>query len=506
MKPKKYIYITLVILLSGACTDLNEELYSNLPGDVARRFLEENADFDALLETVYRDFDATFVQHSGATFILNGVSSDEMIVPSRPSGWDNGGVYRQLHQHSWTPTHDIANSVWRRLNKGNFDATNVMSFNPSPEIAAEARFLRAFFMWNVLDLYGQVPFREPGDNLLNAPTVLSGEEAIDFIISETEEALPLLSDSNPAYRASKNAARGFLAKLYLNRGVYTDRKNPQFADADMDKVIEYADAITGKSLDFYWDSFGPDNNEVSSELIFTIEGEGGVRSHSLWVVWHSTFPTEMTLPNGGGWNGFSTLADFYQSFEEEDIRRYYEHPHTMEHGGYNVGFLAGQQYDKDGKLLPNVNFRPEVPVIIGASLWDGVRPVKYVPDYDHPGAADNDYVLIRYADVLLMKAEALLRKGNAADALEIVNEIRVNRGVDGFNELTLDNLLAERGRELYWEGHRRTDLIRFGKFLEPWHLKPASDPKYLVFAIPPADVLANPNLVQNPGYEEAPEL
>lgn len=502
MKVYKYFGLLIMAVALSACTDLQEELYSDLPGDVARDFLEENADYDALLETIYRDFDATFVQHVGATFILNGVSSDEMIVPSRPSGWDNGGVYRQLHQHSWTATHDIANSVWRRLNKGVFDATNVLSFDPPAEVAAEARFLRAFFMYNVLDLYGQVPFREPGDNLLNAPNVLTGQDAIDFIIAEVEESLPLLSDSNPAYRASKNGARGLLCKLYLNRGVFIDRKNPTFSDADMDKVIEYADAIEGKSLDFYWDSFGPDNNEISSELIFTIEGEGGVRSHSLWVVWHSTFPTEMTLPNGGGWNGFSTMADFYYLFDEEDIRRYYEHPHTMEHGGYNVGFLVGQQYDKEGEPIPNVNFRPEVPVIIGASLWDGARPVKYVPDYDHPGAADNDYVLIRYADVLLMKAEALLRKNQEEAARAIVNQIRTDRGVAEFEELTLDNLLDERGRELYWEGHRRNDLIRFGKFLEPWHLKEASDPKYLLFPIPPADVLANPNLKQNPGFEQ----
>jgi hypothetical protein len=495
---KCFSLLSFAVFIS--CTDLEETLNSDLSGDKARKFLQENADLNALIETVYRDFDATFVQHVGATFILNEVSSDEMIVPSRPSGWDNGGVYRQLHQHTWTPTHDIVNSVWTRLNKGVFDATNVLNFNPPDEIAAEARFLRAFFMYNILDLYDRVPYRQPGDNLLHAPVVLSGADATDFIIAELEEILPYLSESKPPYRASKNAARGLLVKLYLNRAVYLNRERPEFDNSDMEKVIQYADAITGKSLNFYWDSFGPNNNEISSELIFTIEGKGGVRSHSQWVIWHATFPSEMDLPNGGGWNGFATLAEFYSSFESNDIRRYYEHPHTMENAGYNVGFLVGQQYDVDGNPIPNVNFRPEVPVIVGASLWDGVRPVKYVPDYDHPAAADNDFVLIRYADVLLMKAEALLRIGQSATALEIVNQIRNNRDVESFTELNLNNLLAERGRELYWEGHRRTDLIRFGKFLEPWHLKEASDPKYLLFPVPARDVLANPNLKQNPGF------
>lgn len=499
MKTQIYIGLTLVVF-AGACTDLDEELYSDLPSDAAQKFLKENVDLDALVETVYRDFDNVFIQHAACTWVLNEISADEAIVPSRPSGWDNGGVYRQLHTHSWTPQHPYIISVWERLNKGVFDATNVLSFDPAPEIAAEARFLRAFFMYNILDLFNQVPFREPGDDLLKAPVVMVGREAVDFIIGEVELALPELPASGPAYRASQNAARGLLVKLYLNRGVYEDRENPQFSQEDMDKVILYANAITGKSLDFYWDNFGPDNNEVSSELIFTIEGEGGVRSHSLWVFWHATFPAEMQLPNGGGWNGFATIGDFYDTFEERDIRRYYEHPHTMAQAGYNAGFLIGQQYDAEGNPIPGVVFSKEVPTLVGASLWVGVRPVKYVPDYDHPGAADNDIVLIRYADILLMKAEALLRSGKAGEALDIVNTIREKRGVEPFSSLDEDKLLAERGRELYWEGHRRPDMIRFGKFLGAWHLKEPSGPEYLLFPIPPADVLGNPNLEQNPGF------
>jgi hypothetical protein len=87
-----------------------------------------------------------------------------------------------------------------------------------------------------------------------------------------------------------------------------------------------------------------------------------------------------------------------------------------------------------------------------------------------------------------------------SEALAIVNSVRTNRGVAAYPSLTLDNLLAERGRELFAEGLRRTDLVRYGKFLQPWHLKPASNQTRLVFPVPPADVLANPNLEQNPGY------
>lgn len=500
MKNFKNKYIGLIgVMLALSCTDMDEELRSDLPADKAREFLLANVDFNSLMETVYRDFDSRYIQHAGSVWLLQEVSADGAIVPSRPSGWDNGGVYRQLHTHTWLPENPYLQSVWSGLSKGVFDATNVLSFNPSPELEAEARFLRAFFMHSILDLYAKVPFREPGDNLLDPSTVLEGQEAIDFIISEVEQALPLLSATAPAYRANQNAARGLLARLYLNRGVYANRENPQFANEDMQKVIQYADEIEGKSLGFYWDSFGPDNNQASTELLFTVEGNAGVRSHSLWVWWHAIFPTEMTLPNGGGWNGFCSTPELYDLFEDGDIRKYYDHPITTPRG-YNAGFLTGQQYGPNGQPLPGVVFTKEVPTIIGATLWHGYRPVKYIPDYDHPGAAGNDVVLLRYADVLLMKAEALLRLGRRAEALAIVNGIRENRNATLLSGVDLDLLLDERGRELYWEGHRRQDMVRHGKFLDAWHLKAPSSPQYLVYPIPPADVLANPNLDQNPGF------
>ncbi len=114
--------------------------------------------------------------------------------------------------------------------------------------------------------------------------------------------------------------------------------------------------------------------------------------------------------------------------------------------------------------------------------------------------ASNDWVFFRLADVMLMKAEAQLRTGAGAAGLLVVNQLRLKRGATAFATLTLDNLLDERGRELYWEGWRRQDLIRFGKFLEPWDLKPSDDPRNLLFPIPVNDLAVNPNLKQNPGY------
>ncbi|WP_258104720.1 RagB/SusD family nutrient uptake outer membrane protein [Marinoscillum sp. MHG1-6] len=502
MKLYKYLLV-LPLIAQLSCTDLDEELKSDATAEEAQAYLIANADYDALLEVVYRDFDGSMVNYENGVNVMNIISSDEGICPSRPSGWDNGGEYRTLHQHTWTAAHPINNSVWGKLNRGNFDATNILSFDPPVEVAAEARFLRAFFLWQILDLWGQVPFRNPGEDLREAPLVLSRQEAIDFIISEVEEVLPDLSTTNPAYRATQNAARALLAKLYINRGVYINRESPTFLDSDMDKVISYVDAIDGKALDFYWDSFGPDNNDISSEIIFSIESIGGGRVSSLWTTWYAILPGEI----GGGWNGWATIAEFYNSFEEADIRRYYEHPITIEGGGYNVGFVtqryldAYPQYDSDDNLKEQIIFSKEISVIQNAGLYDGYRPIKYVPDYDNGWSnADNDYVLFRYADMLLLKAEALLRKGDAASALTIVNEIRTDRQVAELGTLDLEGLLAERGRELFWEGYRRNDQIRYGTFLESWTLKEPSDPMYLLFPIPKADVMANPNLEQNPGY------
>jgi hypothetical protein len=181
--------------------------------------------------------------------------------------------------------------------------------------------------------------------------------------------------------------------------------------------------------------------------------------------------------------------------------------------GLKVGFLIGQQYGaggvalKDRKGHPLVFTREVKLQETDASTLEvtGIRVVKYPPDMTSKDTksgnnANNDYVFLRYADVLLMKAEALLRTSNPAGALLIVNDLRVTRGATIWKSINLDNLLDERGRELYWEGWRREDLIRFGKFLDTWQLKPSDDPKYLLFPIPVDDLAVNPNLKQNPGY------
>ncbi|WP_394348568.1 RagB/SusD family nutrient uptake outer membrane protein [Chitinophaga vietnamensis] len=308
-------------------------------------------------------------------------------------------------------------------------------------------------------------------------------------------------------------------KCYLNKGAFLNRQSPTFDAGDMQQVIKYADDITngpgGYSLaNNYFDNFARDNDLKSTENIFTQQNGPGfstVRSgNATYARWKFTLHYNQ---NPSGWNGFATLSDFYDKFEAADTRRGGSYAGVTDVSGLLVGFLVGQQYDvnhnplQDRKGNPLIFTRDVQLKETGSNLEvTGIRVIKYPPDFatsknsKDGNEASNDYVFFRYADVLLMKAEAQLRTGNAAGALLIVNQIRVKRGASPLPALTLDNLLDERGRELYWEGWRRQDLIRFGKFLQPWQLKPTDDPKYLLFPIPTSDLAVNKNLVQNPGY------
>jgi hypothetical protein len=508
MKLSQRIWAIMLLLIPliivSSCKKLDENLNSELNREQANELAKKTATFASLLQTVYLDMNSPYTDYS-FNFGLQEVTSEEAIVPSRPTGWDDDGAWRKLYTHTWDADHPYLLKVFNSLNRCVYDAGNILTFNPPKEIAAQARFLRAYNMYTVLDLFGKFPYREPGEDLLLLPKVYSGVDGINFLISEVEEILPDLQASGAAYIPTKQAAYGFLARLYLNKGVHKDRAKPVFDKADMDKVITYADNITGKSLDFYWNNFQPNNGDISKEQIFSLQGEGGVRGLATQYMWYATAIGSMTLPGGGGWNGWATTPGFYNSFSDGDIRKKYSDPVVKTNGGFNVGFIIGQQYGPNGNALPNTIITPEITKLQGEGLYTGVRVIKYVPDYINKTNPDNDFMLIRYADVQLMKAEAMLRGGNEAGALVIVNQIRGSRSVTpgslpALTTLSLDGLLAERGRELYWEGIRRTDLIRFGKFLDAGLLRPTSTSKYLVFAIPPSAVLANANLTQNPGY------
>ena len=464
-----------------------------------------SGDAVALLESSYKDLDAFCDQAN--LYAMYEHTSDELIPPTRGTDWGDNGVWRTLYSHTWDATHQQVRDNWNNLNSRSYKTNQVLAAgNVKPEQAAEAKFLRAFYMFYVMDLYGQVPFRAITDGVDVNPKVFSRSEAFDFIVKDLTEALPKLTSIGPKATnttASKAAAYALLARLYLNKAVYTaaSAEGPfTFAPADMTKVVEYCDLVTAEGFslegkDNYFNNF---TLNAKNEIILTVRHDSGTPQNRIYMVLHYD-------QKPSGWNGFATLADFYNKFEDSDDRKHGKSPAAKGEDYYGIqrGFLEGQQYNDKGD--PIINSRNNKPLaftkdvtLSGASTEKGIRVMKYHPkDYD----AGAQYVLLRYADVYLMKAEAIMRGGTGTPpALKMVNDLRDSRKASALTKLDEAAMLDERGRELYWEGLRRMDLIRFGKFNTTWSEKTNTEAFRNLFPIPQIAIDSNPNLKQNPGY------
>ncbi len=505
MKTKNiYLFFMFMILLWGC--KFEESVNDNLT--------EVDApESSALLQGLYESLRMPY-QDQSRFWAAQQHTSDETIGPTRGPDWDDNGVWRVLHNHQWDADHSFLGNTYSELSRIIFNATDLLRDNIGATAAekAQARFLRAFAMFSLVDGWGQVAYREDVEDFTQSITVLSTAEAMDFIISEVGEIMDDLPEGD-AHVANPDAAKVLLMKLYLNRGTFLNRQSPAFPTDDMTRVIDLATEIIG-SNDYslttnYFDNFAPTNDQISNELIFTYRNEAGTPSGSGNSVRSRWFCTLHYNQNPSGWNGFATIADFYDKFDDpNDSRREATYEGMTNISGVKAGFLEGQQVDQNGANVEDrkgnlLNFTKEVAIQESGDNLEvtGVRVIKYPIDYNNGDDVDNDYVFYRYADVLLMQAEAILRLGGGdAQALTIVNSIRIVRGAEQLTSIDLDAILDERGFELYWEGHRRQDLIRFGKFLDAWNEKPASGSERLLFPIPTTELALVPNLDQNPGY------
>ena len=465
-------------------------------------------------------------------FALNEVSTDEYIVATRGTDWGDNGRWLAIHRQTWDPDLQDIRFSWRELNSVTINATRVInpqSVNTSEGdltvIKAEARFYRAWAMSWILDMWRQVPYRDVNAPNSALPVVLTGQVAIDSIVADLNIAiqdLPVVTagdgiglKSSP----SKAAAQHLLAKVHLNKHVYLGT-SPD--NADMQVVIDAVDAIEANGYQLaasgdFFDIFRPSNDV---ETLWWSPADAGPR---IWPTLHYN----LNSPNndGGGWNGFTTLSEFYQSFEGDPNTNYVGDGQEERRGfvpdattanadnlGIGYGFLIGQQYEQDGTPLnarDNVGgiplvFTKEVEKTEYTSPGDnavletsGTRMLKYHPN-EEGGDRRQHIVNYRFADSYLMRAEAMFRMGT--DVTGMINSLRATRGASLLSGVDEAELLAERGREMYAEVTRRQDLIRFGQYLRAWNLKDTGDSNLEIFPVPIADVLANPNLVQNPGY------
>lgn len=491
----------------AACTDLvTNEVDSKVV--VTDASGATNVDPVAALEGSYKALGAFTDQAS--IYSLLEHTSDELIPPTRGVDWSDNGVWRSLYTHTWDPSHSYINNAWNTLNQNAYNTQSILEASGvTKQQAAEAKFLRAFNRYYVIDFWGVLPDRKTSEGVTVNPKVLTRAEGFAAVEKDLLEALAdlptIAAGPVPQPVASKAAANAMLSRLYLNKAVYTSAQ-PEgpytFAAADMGKVIQHAVAVMADGYKLNADYFanfmktGP-----STEVILT--SVDGSPQNRVYMTLHYN-------QNPSGWNGFATLADFYAKFDATDGRKGIAAgqipglPFGKDFAGIGLGFLVGQQKDDKGNNLTDtrtglpLQFTPDVP-LSGAATNKGIRVMKY-----HPAFYDK-YVLIRFAEVYLNMIEAKVRGGSHGDspttALQDINTLRAIRGAAPLVSVTIQDVLDERGRELYWEGLRRIDLVRFQKFNDAWTEKGSNTDSYRVlYSIPQLAVDTNPNLKQNPGY------
>lgn len=516
--------ITFALFTISSCSKLEPELGGN---ESIAPPQKDGAPTPPTISSVYGQLNSLISQENW--YAMQEHSTDELLGPTRGTDWDDFGTWRRLHLHTWGPDHNQINNVWNSLNGALFQTT-LASELLTGQAQAEGKFLRSYFRFLVSDNFGQMQVRPATAPASSIPTVIPRDAAVDLIITELESTvagLPVYSGAN-SNLATKEAAWFLLAKLYLNKAVYKQSAaNPAgpftFAAADMNKVIQYCNNIAANPLlqvdNNYWDNFSWTNGSSSSENIFVRRNSDGIN-----LVFFTCMGGHYSQ-TPSGWNGFTTLSNFYDSFEDGDVRKGANLAGFTSQTGLNAGFQIGQvkgpvsadpnrANGRIGDPIGNLKDRSGNPLVFTRNVSaffnseaSGIRTIKFPlnPSTINDGGwgSTNDFVFYRFSDVRLMKAEAIVRGGADAETpLAILNSIRSKRNASVLSgAVTLSVLLAERGRELYLEGWRRNDLIRFGAFNNATQARTQVSEAYkVIYPIPTIALSSNPNLKQNAGY------
>ncbi|WP_297764991.1 RagB/SusD family nutrient uptake outer membrane protein [uncultured Muriicola sp.] len=534
----KIYFLTLAGVIGlTSCTNLEIEETDSIITEGFQGLADASSAVDGLYNNILNT-----QQSQENIFALSEVTTDAALIPTRGTDWGDNGLWRVLHQHAWSSEHNFIGQVWNGFNANQLIASQILDprSNPSATNIGDASFLRAYSMWIVLDNFGQIPFRDVTLPSSTLPEIITGQVALDFILADIDQAIANLPTTaagagETLNRASKAAARYLKAKVLLNKHIYLGGSPDP---GDMAQVISLVDQIAADGFALQAGFFSLFRNPAdvggNNETIWS------TNAGTQWKIFNGLHYRSTGI-QGGGWNGFSTLAEYYDLYEgdpnnnrldasgnpidgQEERRggvppmgtAYSGVAGTSDNGGLtdgsNVGFgyLIGQQYGLNGEELTDragapLTFKRDFLDGSGASNFinndetTGIRVMKYGVRYS--GGNAGNVVLFRYADAHLMKAEAMMRSGG--DPTAMVNELRVLRQADPIGSVSEQDLLDERARELYQEQWRRNDLIRFGQYNRDWLFKESSEVGNTarnLFPIPAAQLLANPNLVQNPGY------
>lgn len=506
---KLFLPVFFVALFSNSCTNLDEKLYDSIRKD---DFLKTEEEFIAALGSAYTSLYG--LGNHGGYHSVQEVSSDEVMIPQRGGDWGDGGQWINVHRHEYKAGDPNINGSWTFM-FGGISTCNRLIYQfdqlkqegkADPALAdkfiAELRALRAMYYYWLLDTFGNVPivdkFDVPADF---QPPTKSRAEVFAFVESELKAVAPLLDRKNDGTtygRMTYYVVETILAKLYLNAGVYTG--TARWADC-VTACNELINSTQFRIEGNYRSNFVT-NNQTSKEIILAVPYDKvfakGFNLAQMTLHYGSQATYELQAQP---WNGYCSLQEFYESHAADDVRKqnFIAGPQFAADGVTPIIDAGAESNDPDG---PQVNFTPKINEHFpGALRQAGVRIGKYEFEKGATPDLSNDFIIFRYADILLMKAEALWRQNAGdADALGLVNVIRQRAQQPAFTSLTAADLLAERGREMFYEGQRRQDMIRFGVFGNAYGFTPASDANKILLPIPTSQLNVNKNLVQNPGY------
>lgn len=544
MKMRKYLIKTFVISAVGlftitlnGCTKLDETLYNELN---EKNFYNNKRE---VMQAALRPF--THMQAWLAPTGQNGyyyhseLSSDQLAWPQKGRhGYDGGDHFRQ-HYHTWTDNEGRMRGAWdlmwtgvgyvnaaiEDLSKLDYAKLDISDAEMT-SILAELKVLRAFHYMKIMELWGNVPVVTTVGQPLNPPTQ-SKKEVFEFVQSELETHVPTLQPySNELIgRVSQTAGYAMLSELYLNAEKWIGTPMWDKCIEVSDKIISgTAGGINGgpRLTDNLLQNFSNVNKtspEALFQVAFSLKGGFSFGWGGFFMGYDSM--KEVLNVDYGGWNAFVVIPTAFDAYAENDLRK-------------KEWFLFGPQY-KYGTATP----------VLGNEEWSG-KPLEFVNSIRResegdltsqgsmaegeensgarfnkyqtgtladPNYQENQYIIYRLTEIYFNKAEALMRKNGGtatAEAVQLINESRkrafspadwaVNQYTPG--TLTLKELLAERGREFVFEGKRRTDLIRFGDYINGnwWDHTATGDVNREIYPIPHTQIAANPNLVQNPGY------
>lgn len=466
----------------------------------------------------------------------NTLTTDEAIIPIRGGNWYDGGLWKNMYDHTWTATDTDLYNVWKYLYKVIVLSTKsletiekhkaLLTEQQRVDYAAEVRAVRAMYYYYAMDMFGRIPILQSSTQKTADIRQSNRSDVFWYVVKELQDVTPLLANEhsnlqgNYYGRVTRPVAWFLLAKLSLNAEVYTDDDWTDSSRPDGKTImfdiegnkknawqtcIHYCDLIkaTGYTLEADYTKNFAVHNEGSTENIFTIPLDKILYLNEFHYLFRSRH-----YAHGGAYSGASengTCATL----------------HTMAVNGFgtetpdarlDMNFYTGK-VEVDGKYVTLDDGTPleYKPLAVEKNLTAspyletaGARMKKYEVDrtaYSDGRMPNNDIVLYRYADVLLMKSEAKVRNGESGD--EEMNAVRSRVGMPSLSA-TLDNLLNERLLELVWEGWRRQDMIRFGTYCKQYdiHTPSEADKKgyTTVFPIPEKVRELNPNLKQNPGY------